>query len=82
MKMAISPSNISGKYCSDSWMTQDFQMLDHNAISNDLYGNCFQERNDGRKVDSSAPYLQCNGIWKKRKKKKSKYDTNAIHLFC
>lgn len=49
MKMAISLSNICSKYCSGCGMTQGFQTLDHNAISNDLYGNCFEERNDGEK---------------------------------
>jgi len=49
MKMAISLGNICSKYCSGCGMTQGFQTLDHNAISNDLYGNCFEERNDGEK---------------------------------
>lgn len=47
MKMAISPNNICGKCCSGSWVSQDFERLDHNVISKDLYRNCFKERKDG-----------------------------------
>lgn len=46
-KMAISPDNICGKCCSGSWVSQDFERLDHNVISKDLYRNCFKERKDG-----------------------------------
>lgn len=81
MKMAISLGNICSKYCSGCGMTQGFQTLDHNAISNDLYGNCFEERNDGekkKKPERSVPYLQCSGVWSKEGNRKC--DTNAIHL--